>query len=217
MKSPEMRFDFYFATPIITGLMPDAGGLNEQLRSLFLSMAEKGQHKNQQLFNTNIGDLYDSHFDLFKLSDKPVQDISNRMKQVLLDCIAKLGNYTPEQMKEMHLELDAWFHVSRKGSIKTLHNHPNASWSMVYYVDPGDEGPVEERSGFIQFYDPRGAASAYQDKGNMRWPRVCTFNGLTVQPKAGLFVVFPSYLYHEVLVYRGNKERIMIAVNAWVK
>jgi len=35
-----------------------------------------------------------------------------------------------------------------------------------------------------------------------------------VQPRAGLCLVFPSYLPHEVYPYRGSRPRISVAFNA---
>ncbi|HMB73194.1 MAG TPA: putative 2OG-Fe(II) oxygenase [Gammaproteobacteria bacterium] len=32
-------------------------------------------------------------------------------------------------------------------------------------------------------------------------------------PRAGVFIVFPSWLSHGVCQYRGNRERISIAIN----
>ena len=37
----------------------------------------------------------------------------------------------------MLISSDSWFHVTRRGGFFALHNHPNASWSGVYCVDPG--------------------------------------------------------------------------------
>ena len=35
--------------------------------------------------------------------------------------------------------------------------------------------------------------------------------------RAGQLVMFPSWLYHEVLPYHGQRERIVVAFNAWLQ
>lgn len=217
MSTADLRMDFYFATPVITGSLPNAGAMNEALRRLFMGMQQKGENANPIKFNTNVGPVFDSHFDLFDLEEAPIKELAAHVRQILTASIAKLNNYAQDQAARLDLKMDAWFHVTGSGGAKTLHNHPNASWSMVYYVDAGDPAPAEQRSGYLQIYDPRHTAGMYQDAGNMQWPRICTFNGVTIAPQSGHFIVFPSFLYHEALSYRGTRERVMVAVNAWVR
>lgn len=40
---------------------------------------------------------------------------------------------------KIRFELVAWAAVNRKGHYNAPHVHPMATWSGVYYVDPGDE------------------------------------------------------------------------------
>ena len=35
--------------------------------------------------------------------------------------------------------------------------------------------------------------------------------------QAGQLVIFPSWLMHEVLPYLGERERIVVAFNAWIR
>lgn len=208
----------YFATPIVRGQFPDCEELNTSLRELFLSAErEPEKYRNRQPFNTTIGEVFDSEFDLFQWPQAPVRDLAGRMQQLVAGTVAQLNGYTQEQMRRLEFAYHAWFHVTRRGGAKTLHNHPNASWSAVYYVDAGDESDAKERSGYIQFYDPRAGAGMYQDPGNMHWSRPFSLNGLSIAPKTGQFLIFPSYLHHEVLSYWGERPRIVVAANAWFR
>lgn len=213
-----MKVDSYWATPILRGDLPDASELNSALSKLFLRYEqEPARPKKQPRFNTTRGRVFDSDFDLFQWPDESIQRLASAMHGALGSAVMQLNGYTVDYLNCFHFHYHAWFHITRRGGVKTIHNHPNASWSLVYYVDAGDSTTSDERSGYIQFYDPRAASNAYQDAGNMNLHRTFSFNGLSIAPKTGMLLMFPSYLYHEVLTYWGDRPRIMVAANAWMK
>lgn len=215
--SVNIQVENHFITPIVVANFSAMEPLNQQLSQLFLSYENKPeQYKNKNKFNTNIGKLFDSPFNLFDSNEPAIKQIKKIFEDSLRGWIQQSSGMDINKVMAMTLENHSWFHVTREGGQKTLHNHPNASWSMVYYVDGGDED-LENRSGVIQFYDPRGSAGMYQDPANMHLKREYNFNGVGYLPKAGMLLIFPSYLYHEVLPYRGKRPRINIAANYWVK
>ncbi len=121
-----------------------------------------------------------------------------------IDTIAKSCNwpaYTPEIR-------------SRQNAIQPLecdspHHHPDADLVAVYYVS------CPERSGDILVHDPRGSVKAiWQDPAvtndaSGRSGRVF----YRIQPRPGLLVMFPNYLFHSVETNLSDQTRISIVLN----
>jgi hypothetical protein len=70
-------------------------------------------------------------------------------------------------------------------------------------------GAAEDKNGVNRFYNPNNCA--YADAG-MAWTNRNTSIDFRAEP--GMMVVFPSWLQHSAVVYRGNRDRIVIALNA---
>lgn len=109
-----------------------------------------------------------------------------------------------------------WANVSGPGASNALHVHPGNLWAAVFYVDlgAGDRAP-EDVGGQIYFEDPRypgvymhanGFRPLGQDGQPLHWER-------QIRPIAGDLVLFPAWLRHGVRPYRGDGERISIAMN----
>lgn len=208
-----------FASPVLEGMVEKSQELNNALKSRFLTL-EKSGYKNKTKINTTLGDIYDSPGDLFSQVKYPeVMAIRKLMNGVLTSWILETSTFTVEDLeKNYKFEFESWFHITRYGGAKSLHNHGQCSWSMVYYVDAGDE-PTKEfsKSGFLQLYDPRNIRQNPEDFGYMRMKPLYDYGGFSIKPKAGKFVIFPGYLDHEVVTYFGRSERIMIALNCMIR
>jgi hypothetical protein len=94
--------------------------------------------------------------------------------------------------------------ILERGDYVVLHEHGEAHWSTVYYVDAGDDDAAE--SGLLAFVDPR--------RGGRTVPGVDLFpTTFTVRPRTGSLVVFPGWLQHYVHPYRGSRPRVSISCN----
>lgn len=104
--------------------------------------------------------------------------------------------------------ITAWANVSRKNNYHRLHNHPGCSWSGVYYVQDGETNiPQYPLSGMLELIDPRPFTEMVYTPGEPYGQRI------TIQPRSGLMIIFPSFLYHHVNPYMGKTERISVAFN----
>jgi uncharacterized protein (TIGR02466 family) len=105
------------------------------------------------------------------------------------------------------LQMEGWVNVSGRGGYNTPHDHPGYAWSGCYYVAVPENPPG--RSGSIEFLDPRT---------NVRVVTVddatCFVSKVTMQPQAGMLLLFPSYLYHWVYPNEQDFDRVSIAFNA---
>ena len=63
-----------------------------------------------------------------------------------------------------------------------------------------------------RFYSPIGTGGAFSDYGNA----YLSSNRVDITPVDGMLLLFPSYLLHSALPYRGEKDRIVISFNSQV-
>lgn len=104
---------------------------------------------------------------------------------------------------------EAWGNIQSKGDFTAIHNHVSGNdWSGVYYVDVGD-GPD---NGILELIDPR-TVQELTGPGKFRRPN----RELTIRPRNGLLVVWPSWMKHVVYPLDMEGERISIAFNAKIR
>jgi len=100
-----------------------------------------------------------------------------------------------------------WGMIYREGDHSLTHQHPLADLSACYYLEvPEIEKDTEE--GCIVFLDPRPTGRFGNFSGN----------GLEipVPAKAGVGLIFPSWLEHYVTPHYEKTERIALAINVFM-
>lgn len=204
-----------FAVPFATSLCPEAKRLNAALRDYVLAREKSGTAANPRPLTYRNEALFESHFDLFREQDPAVQELKRFCWDQLLAVIGRLNGYDLPTLHRLQIYNDCWFHVTRRGGYFGLHNHPNASWSGVYCVDPGRHDAGSKMSGALCFVNPTIASAMHMDAGIARMPlpygnQVANFN-----LEAGQLVIFPSWVMHDVKPFQGDGERITIAFNCW--
>ena len=114
--------------------------------------------------------------------------------------------------------MQAWANVNGPGDGNICHYHPGSFWSGTYYVADGGCAADPSLGGASEMLDPHGPGPAM-------YAPTLKFAGEdgqsvgsaeTIPPRAGLLVLFLSWLYHQVRPYRGSALRISIAFNLGV-
>lgn len=116
---------------------------------------------------------------------------------------------------EPEWDMNAWANVNREGQGNEFHTHPGCFWSATYYVSDGGVADDPSLGGEFEMADPRGIGPA------MLAPHfgVAGPGGRSIgaselfRPRAGVMLMFPSWLSHSVRPYRGKDVRISIALN----
>lgn len=213
MPAPEL-FNL-FAVPFAIGRYPAAAPLNAALRGYVLAREQSGNAANPRPLTYRNDALFESHFDLFREPDPAVQELKRFCWDQLLAVIGKLNGYDLPTLHRLQIYNDCWFHVTRRGGYFGLHNHPNASWSGVYCVDPGRSDPDKAMSGALCFLNPTIMNAMHMDAGisSMRLPYGHHVAHFRLEP--GQLVIFPSWVLHDVKPFEGEGERITIAFNCW--
>lgn len=218
MSQAPIQVNALFASPLVRTRLQQYEPLNTRLRELFLKWeADPTRKRSSAPTGVVKVAVYESDFSLF---DNPEPEIQ-ALKQFCLQCtgyaIQQLNGYNPEEMAQLRIYQHSWYHLTRHGGYTAQHNHPMASWSGVYCVDPGDPIADKPNSGALRFLEARGTASMYLDAGNAHWKAPFAFGEHAIQFQPGELLLFPSYLMHEVAPYYGERERITVAFNAWVR
>jgi uncharacterized protein (TIGR02466 family) len=102
----------------------------------------------------------------------------------------------------MRLE-SAWSSVYGRGHFIPQHTHPLSHLSMVFYA------AATEGTGRLIFENP--AAGHFQ---HFYPPEICWMPyRFSIQPKKGMFVVFPSYLVHSTEPHDSDDYRVIYSAN----
>jgi len=156
--------------------------------------------------------LYESGFDFITIPDPAVEVFSHWVKNCFFQAAAAANaRYWPKGMNvsvEIH---ESWCHITQDGGYHDMHVHPNSSWSAIYYLETGDTD-VSTKNGVNRFYNPNN--SMYLDAGTA-W--VTANTSIDMAAEAGMMVVFPSWVPHSAVQYRGDRDRVVIAANCRIE
>jgi uncharacterized protein (TIGR02466 family) len=219
---PEVKSWGDFTTPFYQTTYPGAEKLNQQLQSVILQQEAEGPSDNNRHANryvtSNQVNIFESHFDLFKDPNAPacILELKKFFLFGIFQAMAETSGYGKEELEQIRVFTDAWYHVTRNGGFISSHNHPNASRSAVYMVNPGSLTD-DPRNGVLSFKDPRPTANMYLDPGNESWQRHFHMASVNHPMQPGELLVFPSFLMHEVMPYFGELPRITVAANCSFK
>lgn len=218
MAQPRINIMSAFASPIVDCSLPDCESLNGRLRELFLRWEQDTSRKRQSVPTPVIKvAVYESDFMLFDNPESEIQALAQFCLQHVGYIVQQLNGYQPDDMRDLRIFHHSWYHLTRYGGYTAQHNHPMASWSGVYCVDPGDPVADKPNNGALRFLEARTTAGMYLDPGNAHWREPFGLGEIAFGLRAGQLLLFPSYLMHEVAPYYGQRERITVAFNAWVR
>lgn len=206
----------FFAVPFGFAKLENCATLNSELRELFLRRAAEGpRHANPRPLTQRNGEVFESEFQVFRWPEPCVQQLKTFCWNHLLQMIGALNGYDKAMLERLLIYCDSWFHVTRRGGFFALHNHPNASWSGVYCVDPGRSDSNDPLSGLLSFVNPAVISALYVDAGtaNLQVPFAPSIRQIRMEP--GQLVIFPSWILHDVKPFQGEGERITVAFNCW--
>lgn len=97
---------------------------------------------------------------------------------------------------------EGWSVQLRRDGFHVNHVHPKGWISSAYYVSVPDEvQDTQLQSGWLKFGEPR-------------YPVPTITPDFTVQPAAGMLVLFPSYLWHGTTAIHGDTARTTMAFDA---
>lgn len=203
-----------FAIPFGIAHHPDPLALNTALRELFLEReVAGGEYANAQPLVKRHG-LFESNFQLFDWPDTPIAQLRDFCVGNLYRLISEVNGYEPDMLRRLHIALESWFHVTRRGGYFSTHNHALHSWSGVYCVDPGLDSSGITDSGLLNFINPSAMSTMFMDMAVSRLRGSFSYGPREFRLVPGQLVMFPSWVLHEVKPFEGEGQRITVAFNA---
>ncbi len=195
-----------FATPIVTYPWPESEALNADLRALIL---EREAASDGGMVRSNLGGWH-SGLDLFSWESPAVKTLHERVRNLVIATTRAALTRGPSRRFRATYHMLAWANVLRNGHYHNVHNHPENTWSGVYYVDDGAPEADRPFNGVLELLDPRIGANMINLANGPFELRY------TIRPTPGLMVVFPSWLKHFVHPFFGTGTRISVAFNVRV-
>ena len=157
--------------------------------------------------------LYESDFDLLDRAHPGIVKLREFICQSVRQTVIEI-NGLKMRPAEIRVEFrDSWFHITNDGGFHDSHFHGGCSWCGIYYLQCGESGKRSQGgapNGGNRFYSPLGRGGGVEDLGN----RYLTFCHLDPPIADGMLLLFPSYLLHSGLPYRGEKDRVIISFNS---
>ena len=100
-----------------------------------------------------------------------------------------------------------WANINYPGGFNRPHLHPNSLFSGVYWIK------APEKSGDLMLYEPRpGVHTTMPNRKKGELPSKL-WREVYYKPKAGVAIMFPSWLWHEVKPNESNDTRISVSFN----
>ena len=196
MSKNKSELHLTFPTPIWTSIIPNYKDVNDKMFKYIKSLQSQNP---DGIVKSNVLGWHSPSFQLNK--EEPrffINSIATSLDKVFRDMAWNL--------KDQKTKITSmWAVINKQNASNARHIHSNNYISSAYYVK------APPKCGNIIFYDPRSVTS-------FRYPKITNPNQLnstvfSVQPKEGLLVLFPSYLYHSVDMNQTDEERIVISFN----
>ncbi len=192
-----------FGTPFVSYQWPDSEKINQGLAELILA-EEKGDDEGRGI-RSNAGG-WQSRGNIITRSEPEIRTLKQWMETMVFNLLGALVRKDGTE-RTFTLLFDSWANVCRNGNYNVVHTHPNAMWSIVYYVSAGEPDKSIPTSGLLELLDPRESANYIQVPNTVLDAR--TF----IENRPGRMVCFPSWVKHMVHPFVGSGVRISIACN----
>lgn len=196
------RMENLFPTPLVILSLDDRGAIEP---SLLQEIAGRRKEESS-VERSNVGGWHSAP-DFFRRSEPGHRVLAAELAKAVLGATRKL--VPGADRTKLALTMDGWINVNPAGAYNAPHSHPGAFWSGVYYVQVPGADEVQATGGAIDLLNPRGSSADWP-----LLPSAMTGDRFSVQPTAGMLLLFPGHVQHWVHPYRGAGERISVAFNA---
>ena len=139
-----------------------------------------------------------------------LRELRGRVESGIVEYMAHLG----VDMDKISMNITtSWVNRYSKGNSTHQHHHSNSIVSGVYYLEDCDTTAP------IQFHRAPGYVNLWPNTVNLpiKTHNALNIDVITVIPKAGELIMWPSHLAHSVPPNQSDTARYTIAFNTFVK
>lgn len=198
---PKPHISTIFATPVVAIDWPESNDLNTRLREVILTR----EATSDGVKRSNVGGWH-SENDLLTWPEPAIGEFRD-MLQAMAQDILNLSLQEADITAPYNASYVAWANVLRDRGYHSVHDHPMAHWSGVYYVATGSPNGNAEMNGRLELLDPRTGVNMVAIANSVFATRCL------LETRAGRMIFFPSWLKHVVHPFRGTGQRISISFN----
>jgi hypothetical protein len=203
----------FFAVPFAFANNSDCAGLHADLRKFIESYTNRAEPAGGAADASRDLRVYESAPDFLSSPEPCVRTLRDYCFRELLMVVCTLNGYDERSARSLLIQQSSWFRVVRRGASLAPHNHPNASWSGIYCIDPGHHDSDKPGSGQLAFLGPASANNTFLDAANTQVVETFGSQPRLVNLTPGQLVMFPSWVLHYVTPYEGTGERITVSFN----
>lgn len=197
-----------FETPIAYCALQNG----EDLMAELASAIRKKKADDAGVSRSNIGSWH-SDTDMLSWGG----DAAVKLAETAVNIAKRMSHFQESSPDNYDWIVRMWANVTPHGGLNHLHSHPGNLWAAVLYLDlgVGDDQSDEEAGGRFYLEDPRFPMAAMRDTsfrliGQNNKPQQYETE---LRLQRGNLLLFPAWLRHGVRVYKGDRERISIALN----
>ena len=165
--------------------------------------------KSSNQFTTSQSD--DSKYDYVQYKDgKRILENYPEIRDILLNKFTLFANNLMQYKDKKYIITTSWLTHTKKGDRSTLHKHQNTFWSGVYYFqDEYPKGTAE-----LSFSNPNEQlTSICFTNDDIKNFNKLNSNSFVIEPEPKMLLLFPSYLYHQVVLHKLDTKRLSLAFN----
>ena len=189
-----MITEYHFPTPVYIQEISNAVELNQYLEQKITQWSQQ----NKGVLKTNAGGWHST-------TDMNRKEEYNVLTKELFAMQYEI--FKKEFLTQKPVLGNMWANINYPGNFNRPHLHPNSLFSGVYWVK------APEKSGNLMLYEPRpGVHTTMPSRKEGKLPPEL-WREVHYQPKAGVAIMFPAWLWHEVQPNESNDTRISVSFN----
>ena len=180
----------------------DLVAFNKKLRSALVQDPRRRPEDNLKGWAIRGGTVIRN---LFNTENPSILKFETVLRTAIDQYIANLPDNTKHPFLMMKTEnyqlLNCWVNFLEPGDYQSNHIHNNGCISGVYYLDEPEIEPNNEHAGWIEF-----------NRAGYNLPHFAGEKGIElIKPTGGMFIFFPSYVWHGTIPYTHSYSRLSIS------
>ena len=125
-----------------------------------------------------------------------------------------INNYIENviEIRDKFVMTQSWSTITKKGELHHVHHHPNAIFSLVFYVSA--EG--SKSGNFVFNLQPSGLKQRWNFSFKVKKYNAFNSSSWEYEVNTGDLIIFPAWMYHYTRENVTDKDRIVIGANYFI-